>query len=176
MDGDVWRGRARGAAACMRWHGGGRSSRRGGGAADEVNVMLEGHFGGIAYACAVSGDYTYIGQGQDFIVLDVSSPASPVELGGVMIPCSVRDVTASGGYAYVAGGSNGLVIVDVSNKAAPSLARSYDTAGYAYGVAVSGNYAYVADGSNGLVTVDVTDKLAPTLAGRCGDTRMTRLR
>ena len=53
----------------------------GGGAADEVNLTLEGHFGGATYACAVSGNYAYVGQGQDLVVLDISSPASPVELG-----------------------------------------------------------------------------------------------
>ncbi len=53
------------------------------GAADEVNVTFEGHFGGGTFACAVSGDYACIGQGQDFVVLDVSSPASPVELRGL---------------------------------------------------------------------------------------------
>ena len=33
-------------------------------------------------AVAVSGNYAYIGQGQDIVVLDVSSQDSPVELGG----------------------------------------------------------------------------------------------
>ena len=44
------------------------------GAADEVNVMLEGHFGGSTYAIAVSENYVYIGQGQDLVVLDMSNP------------------------------------------------------------------------------------------------------
>ncbi len=134
------------------------------GAADEVNVTFEGHFGGVTYACVVSGDYAYIGQGQDFVVLDVSSPATPVEFGRVITPGMVRGVAVSGDYAYVADYHNGLVIVDVTDKAAPTLAGSYDT-GYAYGVAVSGDYAYVADCRDGLVIVDVTDKAAPFLAG-----------
>ena len=33
------------------------------GAADEVDVTFEGHFGGVTYAVAVAGDYVYIGQG-----------------------------------------------------------------------------------------------------------------
>jgi hypothetical protein len=135
------------------------------GAADEVNVTFEGHFGGATYACAVSGNYAYIGQGHDLVVLDVSNPAAPSELGGVMASGIVRDVALSGDYAYVADSDNGLVIVDVSNKAAPSLAGSYDTARWAWDVAVSGGYAYVADGWNGLVIVDVSSKSAPTLAG-----------
>ena len=35
------------------------------GAADEVNVTFEGHFGGPTYATAVSIDYPYVGQEQD---------------------------------------------------------------------------------------------------------------
>ena len=64
------------AAVCM--------ASAGVGAADLVDVTYAGSFGGATSACAVSGSYAYIGQGQDLIVLDVSSPASPVELGRVM--------------------------------------------------------------------------------------------
>ncbi len=138
------------------------------GAADEVDVTFEGHFGGATYACAVSGNYAYTGQGQDFVVLDVSSPASPVELGRVITSGIVDDVAVSGDYAYVADGSNGLVIVDVSSKSAPTLAGSCDTAGYARGVAVSGGYAYIVDAHNSLVIVDVSSKSAPALAGSYG--------
>ena len=41
------------------------------GAAGEVNVTFEGRFGGATYAVAVSGNYAYIGQGQDFVVFDI---------------------------------------------------------------------------------------------------------
>ncbi|MEA1895077.1 MAG: choice-of-anchor U domain-containing protein [Euryarchaeota archaeon] len=135
------------------------------GAADGVDVTFEGRFGGVTYDVAVSGNYAYIGQGQDLVVLDVSSPDSPVELGRVVTSGVVRGVTISGDYAYVAEGRNGLVIVDIADKVAPMLAGSYNTEGHARGVAVSGDYVYVADCNNGLVIVDVTDKSAPSLAG-----------
>jgi hypothetical protein len=125
------------------------------GAADEVNVTFEGRFGGTTDAVAVSGNYAYIGQGQDFVVLDISNPAAPSESGRLTTADFVGDVAVSGDYAYVADSSKGLVIVDVTDKSAPALAGSYDTAGRSYDVAVSGDYAYVADSSNGLVIVDV---------------------
>ena len=53
------------------------------GMADDVDVTFEGRLGGVTNAVAVSGNYACIGQGQDFVVLDVSSPASPVELRGL---------------------------------------------------------------------------------------------
>ena len=45
------------------------------GPADEVNLTLERHFGVSVDAVAVSGSYAYIGQGLDFVVLDVNNPA-----------------------------------------------------------------------------------------------------
>ena len=131
----------------------------------EVNVTFAGHFGGVTCAVAVAGDYTYIGQGQDLVVLDISNPASPTELGRLSTAGFVRDVAVSGSYAYVADDTNGLVIVNVDNKATPTLAGSYDTAGGVHGVAVSGNYAYVAEYGNGLVIVDISDPATPTHAG-----------
>ncbi len=49
------------------------------GAAEEVNVMLEGLFDSATYATAVSGNYAYVGQGQD-LILDTSNPSQPLEL------------------------------------------------------------------------------------------------
>jgi hypothetical protein len=48
----------------------------GAGAAEEVNLTLAGHFSGCTYDVAVSGNYAYIGQEQDFVVLDISSHTS----------------------------------------------------------------------------------------------------
>ena len=128
------------AAVCM--------ASAGVGAAAEVNVTFEGHFGGATDACAVSGNYAYIGQGGDLVVLDISNPVAPSELGRVDTAGFVKDISVSGNHAYVAD-SYGLVIVDISDPAAPVLAGSYDTAGYAMDVALSGNHAYVADGNLG---------------------------
>jgi hypothetical protein len=38
---------------------------------DEVNITLMGHFGGYIYASDISGDYLFIGQGQDFAAIPV---------------------------------------------------------------------------------------------------------
>nr|QNO45963.1 hypothetical protein EBOGGPCF_00008 [Methanosarcinales archaeon ANME-2c ERB4]QNO46085.1 hypothetical protein FAKCHJAF_00022 [Methanosarcinales archaeon ANME-2c ERB4]QNO48840.1 hypothetical protein LEJCPHKL_00009 [Methanosarcinales archaeon ANME-2c ERB4] len=84
-----------------------------------VNVTFEGHFGGVTYAVTVSGSYAYIGQGTDFVVLGISSPASPIELGRVMTSDMVYDVALSGDYAYVADNHNGLMILRVDASDAP---------------------------------------------------------
>ena len=101
----------------------GGCGRGGVGSADEVNVTFEGHFGGETGVVAVSGNYAYIGQGQDLIVLDMSSPDSPVELGGVMTSGIVLGVAVSGDYVYVADSSNGLVILRTDATIAAGSAR-----------------------------------------------------
>jgi hypothetical protein len=135
------------------------------GTASEVNLTPEGHFGGLIYAVEVSGNFAFIGQGQDFIVFDISNPTTPLELVRLNTNGFIEDIKISNNYAYVADGSNGLVIVDINDPSTPHLAGHCDTAGNARGIAVSGNYAYIADRSNGLVIVDINDSSTPHLAG-----------
>jgi len=135
------------------------------GTAEDVNLTLEGHFGGVTHTTAVSGNYAYVGQGQDLVVLDISNPSQPLELGRIITLGLIYDIKISDNYAYVADHKNGLVIVDIRNPAAPTLTGSYDIAGYAWDVAVSGSYAYVAAGYYGLVIIDISDPAAPTFVG-----------
>ncbi|WP_370574707.1 PGF-pre-PGF domain-containing protein [Methanomethylovorans sp.] len=120
------------------------------------------HLGGSISNVAVVGNYAYLGQGQDMLVVDITDVSDPLEVGRITTPSLVNNVAVSGNYAYVANGENGLLIVDITNKATPTIKGNY-TSGSAYGVAVSENYAYVADGEDGLVIVDVSDPASPTL-------------
>jgi PGF-pre-PGF domain-containing protein/PGF-CTERM protein len=121
------------------------------------------HRGGSISNVVVNGNYTYIGQGQDLLVVDISDVSNPVELGRVTTQSIVNNVVISGNYAYVADGQNGLVVIDIANPAAPVITGAYSSVGG--GVALSGNYAYLASGSRGLVAVDITNPAAPTPIG-----------
>ncbi len=134
------------------------------GSADEVNVELVGHFGGSAYDVAVVGNYAYLGQGQDLVVLDMTDVSNPSEVGRVITPSLVTGIAVSGNYAYVASHENGLMIVNITDPSSPTLVGSYGT-GTAEDVAVSGNYAYVADGESGLIIIDVNNPATSTPAG-----------
>ncbi|MBP6964276.1 MAG: hypothetical protein KBC96_07715 [Armatimonadetes bacterium] len=110
----------------------------------DIPVELVGQSGGTCSAVAVSGNRAYIGIGPRLVVLDISEPYTPVEIGKTEVLSGVvRDVALSGDYAYVAAGTR-LQVVDVSASESPSLVGVCDTTGSALDVAVSGNYAYVA--------------------------------
>ncbi|HEY3361147.1 MAG TPA: hypothetical protein VGK06_04770 [Methanosarcina sp.] len=120
---------------------------------------------GFTDAVDVVGNYAYIGQGQDLVILDITNPSSPVSVGRTMTKNLISGVKISGNYAYLAAGDNGLVIVDVSNPSSPVLKGSYDTPGYASSIAISGNYAYLADDYNGLDIIDISNPSSPIVEG-----------
>lgn len=80
---------------------------------DEVNVKFVSHVGGVVSDVAVSGDYSYIGQGHDLVILNITDVSIPSEVGRVITPSVVTSVAVSGNYAYVV--SDGLMIVDISD-------------------------------------------------------------
>ncbi|MCK4614708.1 MAG: hypothetical protein KAU14_07885, partial [Thermoplasmata archaeon] len=126
------------------------------------SILTNGSAGGVA----VSGDYAYVGDSVNrLLVVDVSDPENPTLEGSCDTNGSACDVVVSGGYAYVADYKNGLVIVDISDPSDPQLEGQNDTAGWAFGVTVNGEYAYVADFDNGLVVVDISDPEDPKEEG-----------
>ncbi|WP_370573446.1 disaggregatase related repeat-containing protein, partial [Methanomethylovorans sp.] len=138
------------------------------GSADDVNVELLSDFGGNAYDVEIFGDYAYLGQGQDLVVLNIADIRKPSEVGRIITPSVVSAIAVSGDYAYIGDGSSGLTIVDITDPASPQLmgtyAGIYDSS--AYSVVVSGQYAYVTNQFPGnLQIIDISDPSAPTLAG-----------
>jgi len=131
---------------------------------------LAGQIGGPTQAIAVQGSYAYVGVGLRLVVLDVSNPPTPTEVGSTTpFPDFVEDVVVSGTSAYVAAGGGGLRVVDISNPTHPAEIGFWDSPGYAEGIAVSDNIAYLADGPYGLRMVDVSDPVHPTPLGSAYD-------
>jgi hypothetical protein len=78
-------------------------------------------------------NYANVEVGLRLIVLDVSKPATPIEVGSTTpFPYFVGDVVVSGTRAYVADGYGGLRVVDISNPAGPTELGAWDSPGYAY--------------------------------------------
>ena len=95
-----------------------------------LSLRMVGQVGGRTEDVAVQGDYAYVAVGLRLVVLDVSDPTAPAEIGSTM-PFSefVEGVTVSGSLAYVAAGTAGLWIVDISDPAQPAEIGAYDTPG-----------------------------------------------
>ncbi|MBI2918848.1 MAG: hypothetical protein HYY01_12770 [Chloroflexi bacterium] len=127
---------------------------------------MVGQIGGPTQAVAVQGDYAYVGVGLRLIVLDISNPANPREVGATEpFGWYVEDVAVVGNTAFVAAGGAGIYIVGISDPAHPAVIGSYDTPGYAESVVVAAEYAYVADGPAGLRVVDIGDLAHPAEVG-----------
>ena len=121
---------------------------------------------GMPVSVAVSGSYAYVADGYSGLrVIDVSTPANPIEVGFVDTPGYAYSVAVSGSYAYVADYHHGLRVIDVSTPARPIEVGWVGTPGYAYGVAVSGRYAFVAANYVGLYVIDVESPSAPIAVG-----------
>ncbi len=141
---------------------------------DAGGWRLVGQIGGPTNAVALAGHYAYVGVGLRLVVLDVSDPAGPHEMGATPpLPYFVEGIALAiqGGhsYAFVAAGDAGLLVVDVSVPSAPQEIGSWDSPGYAEGVAVAGAIAYLADGPYGLRLVDISDPGHPRPLGAAFD-------
>jgi len=131
---------------------------------------MVGEVGGPTQSVAVQGDYAYVGVGLRLVVLDVTNPAAPTEVGATApFPYYVEDIALSGTRAYVAAGGAGLRLVDISDPASPIELGAWDSPGYAEGVAVAGSTVYLADGPYGLWVVDVANPTNPTPVGSAYD-------
>lgn len=135
-------------------------------AADGSGWRAIGQVGGPTQAVAVQGDYAYVGVGLRLVVLDISDPSAPREVGAAR-PFSyfVQDIAVSGTLAYVAAGAAGLRIVDIANPAAPIEVGAWESRGHAEGVAVAGTTAYLANGPYGLRVLDVSKPSQPVEVG-----------
>ncbi len=122
---------------------------------------------------AVSEGYAYVSTG--FLhVLDLSNPATPVELSTFRYSSSFTTVerkvaSLQSGYAYsifrdMANNATGFRIVDVSDPKAPSAVATFRADGPVQAMTVDGAYAYLLVGEENprLAVVDVSDPQAPT--------------
>lgn len=151
---------------------------------DEVEqVEVIGHLGGEAEAVFVEGNYAYVGFGPKVVILDISDPTQPKELGNVVLPGLVRDIHVGGNYAYVA--ANGarstwtsgrfneasLHVIDISERSAPAKVSTYVTPRDIKKLDVVGDYVYIAWGgclwhhvsscASGLEIVSLSDPTTP---------------
>ena len=136
------------------------------GAYAAIPIEQVGQWGGGCEAVAVSGDRAYLQVGPRLIVLDISDPSNPAELGKTpALPDFLVAVAVSGSYAYVVDWSGSLHVIDVSHPDRAVVVGTCGARGPGHGIAVSGDYAYVAVGEAGLDVVDISDPSNPECVG-----------
>jgi hypothetical protein len=111
---------------------------------------------GTANDFIVNDKRVYVAGQQGLLILDISDPTNPVQVGDISLPLAwQRSISAAGSFVYLSGadyqnsGAADVHVIDVSDPTAPRLIAAYQTPGSAYGIASSSSHAFVA-GTKGL--------------------------
>ena len=125
-----------------------------------IPQMLD-QIGGATIPVKIQGDFAYIGIGGRLVIVNISTPESPVIVGqSSRSNCTVGDIALSNNYAYVL--CDGLQIFDISNKSSPTQVGRLEI--YASKILVEGNFAYLST-TSGLSIVDVSNPNIPEEIG-----------
>jgi len=140
---------------------------------DSLNVSYEGSWAlgqSFSISCNGPGNIVFVGSGAGVIVLDVSTPSSPVELGEIhtrgLVDAIYFDEATN--RMYLCTYFSGFEIWDFSNFAAPVRLGRGSTEGLPRGgIFASGNYVYVVTVADGVQVFDVSDPSSPVNTGNC---------
>jgi hypothetical protein len=93
-------------------------------------------------------------------VLDISNPATPVQI-GYYHPSgsSYSGIVLQGPYAYIS--NFGLEIIDITNPTSPTLVYADNNLGYIPSIAISGTHLYAGRHAQGLDIFDITTPTMP---------------
>jgi hypothetical protein len=105
----------------------------------------------------ISGDRAYLTDSYSLTIMDISTPSSPVDLGGYRSKRGLNRIEVSGNYAYGTFGpmDDDLYIFNVSDLTSPELVADYDVGADAWDLTLAGNYAYVAETSFEIVDISI---------------------
>lgn len=129
-------------------------------------LQLVGGYPVQGWADAVFLDWprAYVTGGGRVVVLDVSNPAQPKQLGE--FPGSASDLAFANGCVYLAAGGEGLRVLDVSNPAQPKSLGAFDTLRIPTDLQIRPPYAYVGFEDEGLRVFDVSNPARPAPVGQ----------
>jgi hypothetical protein len=138
-------------------------------APDEVGLVIANQLGGEARAVAVVDQRVYLAAGPRLLVLDVSNPATPLQIGqSELLPAVTREMVVANGFAYVLAADHHLYILDLTNAADPRLVGSMFLSEMATNLAIRDTLLFVSEGerqgeveSGRLLIVDVNNPAAP---------------
>ena len=135
---------------------------------DSITLLGTINVGGAVHELNVTGNFAYVSSGSGLIVLDVSDPTNPVQVGNVNVTGTEWGSEIVGNYIYLTTTSNGLFIFDISSPRNPTEVGNINLGGSNYDVTVAGDYAYVL-GTLGIDIIDVSSTTNPTLFRHIAD-------
>jgi hypothetical protein len=111
---------------------------------------------GKAHDVLLVDERAFVATDEGLVIIDVSNPASPRQLGQVAVPESNLGVQILGRYVFLANRPRGLVVVDVSDPAAASVVASVPVS-KCWAVAVKDHFAYALGLGGSLHVVDISN-------------------
>jgi hypothetical protein len=120
--------------------------------APQLVGVYDNGYTGDSFGIAVRGNYAYLVSYENLIVVDISNPASPFEVGTCWCFSSVGDrheIYLNGDYAYIAAFDAGIKVIDISDPTSPTLAAIFEVPGDARDIHIKDDYIYAADGNSG---------------------------
>jgi hypothetical protein len=108
-------------------------------ASDPTNILILSSLPVIyTYGLIVQGDLAFTALGEEgLLIMDVSDPAHPADLSGIIPSGGVWDVRIQGNHAFLAAGSEGVLVIDVSDPLNPVQVASGETFEPAWQIAAS---------------------------------------
>jgi len=118
--------------------------------------------GGSTDDVAVRDQLAYIGLGPRLVILDVSDPANPQQLGeSEVLPYTVQRVAVAGDLAFAAT-PRGLCVIHIADPAHPLyIGTFWEILGEDCALAAAGDHVYLANGYSNLQVLDVSDPVCP---------------
>lgn len=129
---------------------------------DPLNISQIARVGSAHYLTSVTitGTLAYGGGLIGMVVLDITNPAAPLELGHVDVHGSVMSMlgmAAAGDYAYLGSDYAGLRVIDVHVTSNPQEIGGYTTPVMPVSIDVQGTRAVVTSQYEGVHVLDVTN-------------------
>jgi hypothetical protein len=125
-------------------------------------------------AVGISGNHAFLGTGIDYespppalVILDVSSPSQPIEVGRLPTYGNVQDLVISNGLCYLVEKA-GLKIINVTRPAHPQrVGRYVNSNGSAWQVSASGELLFVVNAhpNDGFDAISIRDPINPVKVG-----------
>jgi hypothetical protein len=96
----------------------------------------------------------YIADSNGLVILDISDPSAPSEVGFYAAPGQVSNIDIEMPFAYIADHNEGIRVVEISDPTSPLEVGFYQIPGVTQGVTVNNGVAYISNDGVGLLTIE----------------------